>query len=162
MRFRPARRLPAFRQSDDDAHHPRGQLDTNTPQTPGMSRAEAISHAKVGAQKLWAGTVVVQPNSKTGPHHHGELETPSEHIAFFERVTVAGAQNGDEILAIKDPLHVQPNTEQMLAVILSQKGDTAGALQHLQNCLTYFAPGPNLELVKQQIAQLEPAVAPTK
>jgi uncharacterized RmlC-like cupin family protein len=52
-----------------------GELDTNTPQTPGMSRAEAISHAKVGAQKLWAGTVVVHPNAKTGPHHHGELET---------------------------------------------------------------------------------------
>ena len=27
------------------------------------------------AQKLWAGTVVVHPNAKTGPHHHGELET---------------------------------------------------------------------------------------
>src|SRR5450432_3977631 len=52
-----------------------GHLDTNTPQTPGMTRAEAISHAKVGAQKLWAGTVVVQPDAKTGPHHHGELET---------------------------------------------------------------------------------------
>jgi uncharacterized RmlC-like cupin family protein len=52
-----------------------GQLDTNTPQTPGMTRAEAISHAKVGAQKLWAGTVIVHPNAKTGPHHHGELET---------------------------------------------------------------------------------------
>ena len=52
-----------------------GELDTNTPQTPGMTRAEAISHARVGAQKLWAGTVVVHPNAKTGPHHHGELET---------------------------------------------------------------------------------------
>jgi uncharacterized RmlC-like cupin family protein len=52
-----------------------GALDSNTPQTPGMTRAEAISHAKVGAQKLWAGTVVVHPNAKTGPHHHGELET---------------------------------------------------------------------------------------
>jgi uncharacterized RmlC-like cupin family protein len=52
-----------------------GELDTNTPQTPGMTRAEAISHAKVGAQKLWAGTVVVQPSARTGPHHHGELET---------------------------------------------------------------------------------------
>ena len=58
-----------------------------------------------------------------------------------------------------DPLHMQPNTEQMLAVILSQKGDTAGALEHLRNCLTYFAPGPNLELVKQQIAQLDPSAA---
>jgi len=38
-----------------------------------MTRAEAISHARVGAQKLWAGTVVVHPNAKTGPHHHGEL-----------------------------------------------------------------------------------------
>ena|SRR5579863_1434837 len=52
-----------------------GELDTNTPQTPGMTRAEAISHARVGAQKLWAGTVVVHPNARTGPHHHGELET---------------------------------------------------------------------------------------
>ena len=32
-----------------------GELDSNTPQTPGMSRAEAISHARVGAQKLSAG-----------------------------------------------------------------------------------------------------------
>jgi uncharacterized RmlC-like cupin family protein len=52
-----------------------GELDSNTPQTAGMTRAEAISHAKVGVQKLWAGTVVVHPNAKTGPHHHGELET---------------------------------------------------------------------------------------
>jgi len=57
-----------------------------------------------------------------------------------------------------DPLHRQPNTEQLLAVILSQKGDTAAALQHLRNCATYFAPGPNLDLVQQQIAMLEPNV----
>ena len=52
-----------------------GELDSNTPQTPGMTRAAAITHATAGAQKLWAGTVVVQPNAKTGAHHHGELET---------------------------------------------------------------------------------------
>ena len=52
-----------------------GELSTDTAQTPGMTRAEAISHARVGAQKLWAGTVVVHPDAKTGPHHHGELET---------------------------------------------------------------------------------------
>src|ERR1700678_989075 len=54
---------------------PAGDLDSNTPQTPGMSRAAAITHARTGAAKLWAGTVVVQPNAKTGPHHHGDLET---------------------------------------------------------------------------------------
>src|SRR6185437_13303626 len=52
-----------------------GELGSDTPQTKGMTRAEAISHARTGAQKLWAGTVVVHPNAKTGPHHHGELET---------------------------------------------------------------------------------------
>jgi uncharacterized RmlC-like cupin family protein len=52
-----------------------GELDSNTPQTEGMTRAAAISHASAGARKLWAGTVVVQPNVKTGAHHHGELET---------------------------------------------------------------------------------------
>jgi len=52
-----------------------GELDTNTPQTPGMTRAAAITHASTGAVKLWAGTVVVEPNVKTGAHHHGELET---------------------------------------------------------------------------------------
>ena len=56
-----------------------------------------------------------------------------------------------------DPLHLQPNTEQLLAVLLSQRGDNAGAIKHLHNCLTYFPPGPNLELVKQQLAVLEPA-----
>ena len=52
-----------------------GELDINTPQTPGMNRAAAITHARTGAEKLWAGTVVVEPNAKTGAHHHGELET---------------------------------------------------------------------------------------
>jgi uncharacterized RmlC-like cupin family protein len=51
------------------------QLDTNTPQTLGMSRAAAINHARVGAQKLWAGTVSIHPNAKTGAHHHGALES---------------------------------------------------------------------------------------
>jgi uncharacterized RmlC-like cupin family protein len=72
------------------------ELDSNTPQTPGMTRAAAINHARAGANKLWAGTVVVQPNAKTGAHHHGDLETVlyvvkgrarfrwGEHLEFVE------------------------------------------------------------------------------
>jgi uncharacterized RmlC-like cupin family protein len=52
-----------------------GELDGNTPQTAGMTRAAAITHARTGASKLWAGTVVVEPAARTGAHHHGELET---------------------------------------------------------------------------------------
>jgi uncharacterized RmlC-like cupin family protein len=42
------------------------QLDLNTPQTPGMDRAAAITHAR---------TVKVHANAKTGAHYHGELES---------------------------------------------------------------------------------------
>ena len=51
------------------------ELDPNTPQTPGMNRAAAINAARAGAEKLWAGTVVIHPDAKTGPHHHGHLES---------------------------------------------------------------------------------------
>lgn len=51
------------------------QLDFDTAQTPGMTRAAAINRASVGAEKLWAGTVEIQPNAKTGAHHHGALES---------------------------------------------------------------------------------------
>jgi len=51
------------------------QLDSNTAQTPGMHRQAAINHARVGAQKIWAGTVSIAANAKTGVHHHGELES---------------------------------------------------------------------------------------
>jgi uncharacterized RmlC-like cupin family protein len=50
-------------------------LDANTAQTPGMNRAAAITHARAGAEKLWAGTVVIHPKAKTGAHHHGALES---------------------------------------------------------------------------------------
>jgi uncharacterized RmlC-like cupin family protein len=51
------------------------ELDANTPQTPGMNRAAAITNAKAGATRLWAGTVNIHPGAKTGAHHHGELES---------------------------------------------------------------------------------------
>ena len=54
---------------------PGDQLDFNTPQTEGMTRAAAINHARAGANKLWAGTVNIHPDAKTGAHHHGSLES---------------------------------------------------------------------------------------
>jgi uncharacterized RmlC-like cupin family protein len=50
-------------------------LDPHTAQTPGMSRATAIDFARAGAKKLWAGTVTIKPDAKTGAHHHGALES---------------------------------------------------------------------------------------
>jgi uncharacterized RmlC-like cupin family protein len=54
---------------------PGDQLDLNTAQTAGMERAVAINLARAGAKKLWAGTVKIHANAKTGAHHHGALES---------------------------------------------------------------------------------------
>ena len=54
---------------------PGGSLDSHTAQTPGMDRKAAINLARVGARKLWAGTVSIKPDAKTGAHHHGALES---------------------------------------------------------------------------------------
>jgi uncharacterized RmlC-like cupin family protein len=54
---------------------PADSLDENTAQTPGMNRAAAINFARVGAQKIWAGTVHIHAGAKTGAHHHGPLES---------------------------------------------------------------------------------------
>src|SRR5437879_6871051 len=64
----------------DWKHHgvkviPGSELDPNTAQTPGMSRATAINRARAGAEKIWAGTVTIHPDAKTGAHHHGHLES---------------------------------------------------------------------------------------
>ena len=68
--------MTTARWRDDGVQVIRGdQLDANTAQTPGMDRAAAINAARVGAQKIWAGTVKIAPDAKTGAHHHGDLES---------------------------------------------------------------------------------------
>ncbi len=54
---------------------PGDQLGEVSATTPGMDRQVAIDRARMGAQKLWAGTVHIHPNAKTGAHHHGPLES---------------------------------------------------------------------------------------
>jgi uncharacterized RmlC-like cupin family protein len=84
---------------------PGDQLDLNTAQTEGMTRAAAINHARVGAKKLWAGTVTIHPDAKTGAHHHGELESVIYVVRGRARMRwgnelqyVAEAEPGDFIL----------------------------------------------------------------
>lgn len=99
------------------------ELDLNTPQTAGMTRAAAITHARAGASKLWAGTVVVEPDAKTGAHHHGELETVlyivrgrarfrwGEHLEYF-----AEAGPGDFIFVPPYVPHQEMNASPDMAV----------------------------------------------
>lgn len=68
------------------------------------------------------------------------------------------AETSAETSLAMDPSHRVSNTEQLLAVILAARGDYAAALEHLRNCLTYMPPGPNSDVIKQQVSQLEKVV----
>jgi uncharacterized RmlC-like cupin family protein len=40
----------------------------------GQGRATAFEFAGTGGSKIWMGTVTLQPNARTGAHHHGTHE----------------------------------------------------------------------------------------
>jgi len=94
------------------------RLDPNTAQTPGMYRQAAINHARVGAQRIWAGTVRIEPNAKTGVHHHGELESViyvvrgRARMRWGERLEfVAEAEPGDFIFVPPFVPHQEINAD---------------------------------------------------
>jgi uncharacterized RmlC-like cupin family protein len=66
---------------DNDAwHRPlrhtrHGELDLAAAQTPGMTRYEALSGARVGSEKIWMGENHVAGGMRSANHHHGESET---------------------------------------------------------------------------------------
>ena len=66
--------------TDDLWHRPlshvRGsELGTDTGQTAGMTRREAISGKNSGSEKVWMGQTHVAPGVRSGDHHHGAAET---------------------------------------------------------------------------------------
>ncbi|MEA2167272.1 MAG: hypothetical protein QOF76_572 [Solirubrobacteraceae bacterium] len=108
-----------------------GELDPNTPQTPGMSRAAAITTASAGAEKLWAGTVVIEPDARTGAHHHGPVESVIYVVAGRARMRwgerlefVAEAGPGDFIYVPPYVPHQEINAaaEEPLSCVLVRSG----------------------------------------
>jgi uncharacterized RmlC-like cupin family protein len=116
---------------------PGDQLDPNVPSTPGMDRKAAINFARAGAQKLWAGTVTIKPNAKTGAHHHGHLESIiyvvrgrarmrwGDHLQF-----TAEANPGDFIFIPPYVPHQEINasTDQVLECVLVRSDGQAVAI----------------------------------
>src|SRR5918998_2126274 len=108
-----------------------GELDPNTPQTPGMLRAAAITTARGGAEKLWAGTVVIEPDAKTGAHHHGPVESVIYVVTGLARMRwgdrlefVAEAGPGDFIFVPPYLPHQEINAlaDEPLACVLVRSG----------------------------------------
>ena len=116
---------------------PGSQLDPNVPQTPGMDRKAAINFARTGAQKLWAGTVAIKPNAKTGAHHHGHLESiiyvvrGKARMRWGEKLQfVAEANPGDFIFVPPYVPHQEINasTDEVLECVLVRSDGEAIAV----------------------------------
>ena len=110
------------------------ELDINTPQTPGMNRAAAITYARAGAEKLWAGTVVIHPMAKTGAHHHGPVESViyvvsgRARMRWGERLEfVAEAGPGDFIYVPPYVPHQEINASDDAAAVMRAGAQRPGA-----------------------------------
>jgi uncharacterized RmlC-like cupin family protein len=96
-----------------------------------MNRAAAITTASAGAQKLWAGSVVIHPDARTGAHHHGEVESViyvvrgQARMRWGERLEfVADAGPGDFIFVPPYVPHQEINAaaDQPLECVLVRSG----------------------------------------
>ena len=110
-----------------------GELDTNTAQTLGMQRRAAVTTERTGASKLWAGTVTIDANAKTGAHHHGDLESVIYVVSGVARLRwgdrleyVAEAEQGDFIFVPPYVPHQEINASEDLQLhcVLARSGQT--------------------------------------
>jgi uncharacterized RmlC-like cupin family protein len=92
------------------------QRDTSTAQTPGMNRAEGCGASTTGAEKLWVGHVHVGEGVRSGPHHHGEVESAiyiisgSARFRFGDKLeNVVEAQAGDFVFVPPYLVHQEIN-----------------------------------------------------
>jgi len=109
------------------------ELDSNTAQTLGMQRRAAVTTERTGASKLWAGTVTIDPNAKTGAHHHGDLESVIYVVSGVARLRwgdrleyVAEAEQGDFIYVPPYVPHQEINASEDLQLhcVLARSGQT--------------------------------------
>ena len=112
---------------------PANELDANTAQTLGMQRRAAVTTERTGATKLWAGTVTIDARAKTGPHHHGDLESVIYVVAGIARMRwgdrlefVAEAGAGDFIYVPPYVPHQEINASEDLQLhcVLARSGQT--------------------------------------
>jgi uncharacterized RmlC-like cupin family protein len=109
------------------------EMDEATAQTLGMQRRAAITTARTGATKLWAGTVTIDAKAKTGAHHHGDLESVIYVVSGVARLRwgdrlefFAEAQAGDFIYVPPYVPHQEINASEDLRLhcVLARSGQT--------------------------------------
>jgi tetratricopeptide (TPR) repeat protein len=130
-----------------------------------LRKAAAADPAFVSPYEQLAGLAVQQedwPGALQNLNQYLQLDPKgTSHIWYYSALSnfqlgnIDAAEDSANKLLAMDPLHHTRNGEQLLAVVLARKADYPGALAHLRHCLSYIPDGPDAELLKAQIAQLE-------
>ncbi|MBO0804094.1 MAG: cupin domain-containing protein [Nocardiopsaceae bacterium] len=133
--------------SDDDLwHRPlthvrAGELSSDTGQTPGMTRWEALSGSSAGSEKLWMGQTHVAPGVSSGDHHHGEAETaiyvvsgtPAFVFADGDKEVRVCAGPGDYIFVPPYVPHREENPGEQDAVVVIARSSQRGIVVNLDS-----------------------------
>jgi uncharacterized RmlC-like cupin family protein len=82
-------------------HVPAAEMSTDTGQSSGMTRKEAVSGKTVGAEKVWMGQAQVGAGTASANHHHGDSET-AIYVVSGSPVFVFG-QDGEEVRLTPEP-----------------------------------------------------------
>jgi hypothetical protein len=133
-----------------------------------FGKAVAADPAFVPPHEQLAGLAVQQQDWQSALQsisHYLQLDPQGTiHVWYYSALSnlqlgnIAAAENSVNKLLAMDPLHNVRNGEQLLAVILARRADYADALAHLRHCLSYVPEGPDAEMIRAQIAQLEKRV----
>lgn len=107
-------------------HIPAADLSTETSQTTGMVRREAVSARKVGSRRVWMGESTVAARTASQNHHHGDSETGiyvvSGHPVFvFEedgREVRLAPEPGDYVFVPPFTAHREENPSDEPAVVV--------------------------------------------
>jgi hypothetical protein len=137
-----------------------------------LRKAAAADPAFVSPYEHLAGLAVQQEDWRSAlasVGHYLELDAKGTiHVWYYSALSnlqlanIAAAENSANKLLAMDPLHNIRNGEHLLAVIQARRADYADALVHLRHCLSYVPQGPDSEMIRAQIAQLEKRVTKPK
>ncbi len=101
------------------------EFDSSTAQTPGMFRQEGVGAKTAGAEGIWVGHVTVARGVRSGPHHHGELESAIYVISGHARFrfgdgleTVVEAGPGDFVFVPPRIVHQEINASNAEPVVM--------------------------------------------
>ena len=128
------------------------ELSSDTTQTTGMRRFEAVSGKTVGSDKLWMGETHVAPHTASGDHHHGKAETaiyivsgnPVFVFAEGEDEVRVETEPGDYIFVPPYVPHREENpSPDSEAVVVIARSTQDGIVVNLPSLWTPVEPDPD-------------------